>query len=151
MDAGKLVKWVVILALLAAAYKVGLPWLKQQKSGGGAKIEAADSSCPAAAERASAAWGAGLGRFVNPPYDLEAWNVFREGVDSRIKSAADECGCPGESCKKAADAMGELRSLVTDLDQAIRSGSPPSSDVVQRQASIDNAIDRARELAREGK
>ncbi|HEY2325839.1 MAG TPA: hypothetical protein VGJ82_23485 [Thermoanaerobaculia bacterium] len=47
--------------------------------------------------------------------------------------------------------MGDLRSLLSDLDSAIRNGSAPPSDVVQRQDAIDKQIDEAAELTRNGK
>ena len=147
----KLIKWAVLLALLFLAYKAVLPWLRHQDTSSAAKTNAAVSSCPAAAERASAAWGDQLGRFVNPPYDLEAWNNLRQDVDARIQNAEKECDCRSESCVKAGEAMRDLRSLLGDLDSAIRTGGPPPSDAPQRQESIDSQIERARELAREGK
>ena len=47
--------------------------------------------------------------------------------------------------------MRDLRALVSDLDTAVRNGSPPPSDAVQRQESIDRQIDEATELVRAGK
>ena len=47
--------------------------------------------------------------------------------------------------------MRDLRSLLSDLDSAIRNGSAPPSDLVQRQEAIDKQIDEAAELTRAGK
>jgi hypothetical protein len=47
--------------------------------------------------------------------------------------------------------MHELRSLISDMDTSIRNGSPPPSDAVQRQESIDRQIEAAAELVRGGK
>ena len=47
--------------------------------------------------------------------------------------------------------MSDLRGLVSDFDTAIRSGSSPGQDAVQRQEQIDRQIDDARELVRAGK
>jgi hypothetical protein len=40
--------------------------------------------------------------------------------------------------------MSDLRTLVSECDTAIRNGSPPPSDMVQRQEAIDNAIAAAK-------
>jgi hypothetical protein len=69
----------------------------------------------------------------------------------KISAAESECSCSADSCQKARAAMGDLRSLLSDLDSAIRNGSAPPSDVVQRQDAIDKQIDEAAELTRNGK
>ena len=146
----RVVKIVVVIAVLYAAWKYGLPWLQRQQSGG-SSTQTAQSGCPAAAARASEAWGSGLHSFVNPPYDLAAWSSFRDGVESKISSAESECSCGSASCDKAKAAMRDLRSLSSDLDSAIRNGSPPPSDLAQRQEAIDKQIDEAANLTRAGK
>jgi hypothetical protein len=145
-------KLIVVIAVVYLAWKYGLPWIQHQTSGGGSTTTAAaQSGCPGAAARASEAWGSGLHSFVNPPYDLAAWSSFHDGVESKISAAESECSGTSESCDKARAAMRDLRSLSSDLDTAIRSGSAPPSDVVQRQEAIDKQIDQAAELTRAGK
>src|SRR3954453_6200589 len=104
-----------------------------------------NSSCIGAADKASQAWGSGVGKFVNPPYDMDAWSVFRSDVDSKIANAEGQCACIGESCRKVQSAMHELHSLVGDLDASLRGGTPPPDGIVQRQESIDRQLDEARE------
>lgn len=151
MDIGRIVKVLVLIVVLYVAWKYGLPWLQHQQSGGGTTPAAAQSGCPAAAARASEAWGSGLHSFVNPPYDLNAWSTFHDDVENKIASAESECSCSGDSCEKARSAMHDLRSLVSELDSSIRNGSPPPSDLPQRQEAIDKQIDEAAELTRAGK
>jgi hypothetical protein len=156
MELNRIVKWVVIVALGIAVWKVGVPWAKKQNFFGDAASatggkSGAGASCPRAAANASAAWGDGLGRFVNPPYDLDAWSSFRSGVDAKIGDAESQCGCAEDSCAKAREAMGELRSLVSELDTSIRGGSAPPEDLVRRQERIDNLIDEAADSLRSGK
>ncbi|HYC58743.1 MAG TPA: hypothetical protein VEK79_04180 [Thermoanaerobaculia bacterium] len=154
MDFGRIVKWLLILGLVVFAWRVFLPWMKQQKLGGESRVsisQLGDDSCSGEAERASEQWGSGLVRFVNPPYDIDAWSTFRAGVDSRISIAESKCNCPRESCAKVRNAMSDLRSLVADLDNAIRTGSSPGGNIVQRQEHIDTLIEESRELMRAGK
>jgi hypothetical protein len=147
----KLLRLAVIVAVVFFAWKYGLPWV-QQKTGSTTSAPArADDSCVGAARAASEAWGSGIRQFVNPPYDTGAWSSFRSGIDSKIAAAESSCSGSTESCAKGQSAMRDLRSLVSDLDTAIRSGGAPPSDIVQRQESVDRQIDEAQELVRSGK
>ena len=149
MDTGKLIKWVIILALLVFGVKVLGPKIKARldaKPASESVDSRADDSCVGRATSASNRWGNGLGRFVNPPYDIEAWSSFKSDVDQQISEAEGACSCEEESCIKARGAMSDLRSLVSDMDSSVRSGEPPASDVVRRQEAIVNAIDDARAL-----
>jgi hypothetical protein len=153
MDIGRLFKWIVIVGLAVFAFKVVVPWVKQQKLGGqttSISTSVGDDSCAGQAERASEKWGSGLAQFVNPPYDLNAWSSFRSTVESQIGMAESKCTCANESCAKVRDAMRELRGLVSDMDSAIRNGSSPGG-IVQRQEHIDVMIEESRNLQRAGK
>jgi hypothetical protein len=151
MDANRLIKWVVIIALAAFAWIYALPWAKKQIQGHSAPAAAADNSCVTAAQHASETWGSGLHRFVNPPYDLGAWGRFRGDVEAQIAAANAACRESSQSCDMARDAMRDLQSLVANLDNAITSGTAPPDDAVQRQEAIDTKIEAAAALARSGK
>src|ERR1051326_7692299 len=148
----RIIKLIIVIAILYFVWKVGLPWLQRQQSGRTATTSAsAQSGCPAAAARASETWGSGLHQFVNPPYDISAWSSFHDSVESKISAAEGECSCSDQSCDKARAAMRDLRSLLSDLDTAIRNGSAPPSDLAQRREAIDKQIDEAADLTRAGK
>lgn len=151
MDTGRLIKLIAIAALVFLAWKYGMPWAKKQMHGSAATSSSGQSSCTTAAQHASEVWGSGLHRFANPPYDIAAWSSFRADVDAQISSAESECRAAQESCEKARAAMTELRGLVAGFDTAIRNGSPPPDDAVQRQEGIDTKIDAAADLVRAGK
>ena len=154
MDANRLIKWIAIIAVAIIAWKYGMPWMKQQMHGSGTTASSStstQSSCTGAAQHASETWGSGLHRFANPPYDLAAWSGFRGDVETQIASAEAECRCSQQSCETARTAMSELRGLVSEFDTAIRNGSPPPDNAVQRQEAIDTKIDAAAELVRAGK
>jgi hypothetical protein len=154
MDIGRLLKWIVIIGIVFFAWKVVVPWVKGQKLGGNSPSistgAAGDDTCAGQAERASEVWGSGLAQFANPPYDLGAWSSFRERVEAQISKAESKCSCAAESCEKVRGAMGDLRGLVSDLDNTIRNGSSPEG-FVQRQEQIDNRINEARDLQSAGK
>ena len=141
----RIVKWLFVIGVIVFAWKVGLPWLKQQGSPAkSASSGSAGSPCERAAESASEAWGSGLGRFVNPPYDADAWSSFKSGVDSKIADADRQCGCIEPSCAQVRGALSDLRGLVSEFDSAIRNGTPAPEDAVQRQAAIDERIATAK-------
>lgn len=104
----------------------------------------ASQSCVSAASAAADTWGSGVGRFANPPYDTSAWDEFRSRVEDQARRAEEKCLCGDAACVKAKGAMNDLRSLVAEMDTSLRSGSPPPSDLVQRQEAIDNAINSAK-------
>jgi hypothetical protein len=109
-------------------------------------------TCPESAAAASQIWGSGLGAFANPPYDIGQWGAFRSRVDTALATADGAClACSSESCLKAREAVSNLRAVVSSVDSTIRSGSAPPSDIVQQQEKIDNDIEAARQLVREGK
>ena len=151
MDTGRLIKLIVIVALVFLAWKYAMPWAKKQMHGSATASSSAQSSCTTAAQHASESWGSGLHRFANPPYDIAAWSSFRSDVDTQIGAAESACSGAQESCEKARSAMSELRGLVSEFDTAIRNGSPPPDAAVQRQEGIDAKIDAAADLVRAGK
>ncbi len=157
MDLNRIIKWVVVIAIVFAVWKVGLPWAKQQNFFGskasttGKSGSGGDSSCVRSAENASEALGSGIGRFVNPPYDMNAWSSFKSDVDSKISAAEAQCSCAEESCQKVREAMRDLRGIASELDSSIRTGGSPPDSLVQRQERIDNLINEAGELVRAGK
>jgi hypothetical protein len=150
MDLGKLLKWVVILVVLLIGWKALAPRVKAFKTAKTAATSTTgakgDDSCVGRATSASNAWSNGLSRFINPPYDVEAWSSFASDVKQHISEAEAACSCESESCIKARGAMSDLRALVSEMDASVRSNSPPASDLVRRQEAIDNAIDEARGL-----
>jgi hypothetical protein len=151
MDVSRLVKWIVIIAIIFVAWKYALPWAKHQMQGHAISGVSTDSSCVTAAQRASEAWGGGLHSFVNPPYDLGAWAGFRDDVEKKIATAEFQCRASSQSGDAARSAMTDLKNLITELDAAITNGSPVPDDAVQRQEAIDTRIEAAAELARSGK
>lgn len=150
-----LVKLVILAVVVYAGYKFGLPWAKEKNllpgSGSSSQRTARDAGCLELAESASGVWAAGFSRFMNPPVDAAAWGEFRSEVDGAISRAKSGCGCAEESCGKAKEAMSALRSLVSEMDAAVRSGGPPPSDVVRAQEAVDNLLDEARTLTNQGK
>lgn len=108
----------------------------------------ASQSCVSAASAASETWGSGVGHFANPPYDTGSWDDFRNRVETQARRAEENCLCGDAACTKAKAAMSDLRSLVAEMDTSLRSGSPPPSDLVQRQEAIDNAVNSARDAAK---
>ena len=147
----RIIKLLVVVAVVFVIWKYVVPMVKNPGRGGDTEtVSSGAGSCVQSAGRASEEWGSGLRQFMNPPFDEMAWSVFRGKVESRIGSAERDCSCAAASCEKAREAMRDLRSLVSDFESTMRSGSS-ASDFVQRQEGIDNRINEAAALARDGK
>ena len=144
----RIIQLVVAVVVLFLIWKKGVPWFNEHIKTGSEPVKVAgpgdSGTCAQYAERASNTWGSGLGRFVNPPYDMAAWGELRSRVSEAIGLAEAQCLCAEEGCRKVREAMGDLRSLVGDMDNSIRNGTPPPGDVVQRQERIDNMIEAAK-------
>jgi hypothetical protein len=148
----RLIQIVVLVVIAFLIWKKGVPWWQEHHrtatSSSSSSSDSANGSCVELAEHASEVWGSGIGRFANPPYDLNAWGEFRSRVDAAIAKSEALCNCADESCTKSRQAMSDLRTLANDLDGSIRGGSEPPGDVVQRQEQIDNTINAARDSLR---
>ena len=147
-----LITWVIVIAIIVLVWTKGIPWWKEHHpSSTSASTSSVGADCASAAAAAGDTWGSGVGRFANPPYDTGAWEDFRSRVETQARRAEEKCLCAETSCTTAKNAMSDLRSLVAEMDSALRGGLPPPSDLVQRQEAIDNAINSARDLAQQGK
>jgi hypothetical protein len=164
---GGLVGILKVLALLVLAYFAvteGWPWLRDQFGLGGSRSVASEEGdagggegeegggrCVALATRASEALGAEIRNFRQPPYDLDAWGAAVAGLEDRAAAAETACGCPAESCETATAALVELRELVAAVDGVIRGEATSFRNPARSQDRIDDLLDRARDLAREGR
>ncbi|MFA6955100.1 MAG: hypothetical protein WC538_04425 [Thermoanaerobaculia bacterium] len=149
------VKLIILAVVVYAGYKYGLPWAKEKNflPSGGSNVSQSskDEGCLGLALNAGDVWSGGIASFMNPPVDAAAWSGFRSNVEGAISSARKGCSCPEESCRKAKEAMSELSSLVRDMDAAVRSGGPPTVDVVRAQDKIDGLLNEAQSLTNQGK
>jgi hypothetical protein len=146
----KLIKLAIVVAIVVFIWKKGMPWWEAQHSGSASSASAGDS-CTPYADSAANSWSSGIRKFVSPPYDMAAWDSFRGDVQTRISEAESHCSCNAESCAKAKEAMSGLRGMVSDVDGMIRNNTAPPSNIVARQEDVDNLVDQAKELARQGK
>lgn len=150
MDGKTLIKLLVVAAVLLFLWKKGLPWLNQQQT---AKVSNAATTskgmnCVFEARSASEFWGGNLRAFSSPPYDMTAWTEFKSHMDDRLSRSDEKCSCSDAACTNAKEALTEMRRMVSDVDNMIRAGSPPPSDIVQRLERVDQALDRARDAAK---
>ena len=139
---------VQLLIVIVLAFVIFKWWKSHQSAPTAAAGDTPAQQCAAAAGAAGDAWGSGVGRFANPPYDTAAWDDFRSRVEREARQAQEKCLCADSACTTAKNAMSDLRGLVNEMDSALRSGSPPPSDLVQRQEAIDTAINAARDAAK---
>lgn len=157
-----LVKVLVILVVAYFAVTEGWPWLRDELGlvPKGSAEDAGDSvdaggagggRCVALATQASESLGAEIRRFRQPPYDLDAWSAALAGVEDRTAAAETACSCAEESCQTATAALSELRELVNAVDGVIRGEATSFRNPARAQERIDDLLNRARDLARQGR
>ncbi|HUJ13371.1 MAG TPA: hypothetical protein VL284_06210 [Thermoanaerobaculia bacterium] len=140
-----LIIWIIIIAIAWFLWK---NYSQHHTNVAATAGVSAAQQCTSAASMADDTWGSGVGHFANPPYDTSAWDEFRSRVETQARQAEEKCLCADSACTTAKNAMGDLRNLVAEMDQSLRSGSPPPSDLVQRQEAIDTAVNSARDAAK---
>ena len=101
MQSRTLIKLIIVAAIVVVIWKKGLPWWNAHQLPTATATSSSDNTCVSLAESASETWGSSIGRFVNPPSDLAAWDDFRSRVEQRVRSADGKCNCPAESCTTA--------------------------------------------------
>lgn len=156
---GGIVKLLVVAVLLWFAVTEGWPWLKRELDRMGHRSPAAEveegagegTECVIAAGRASEALGETLRRFRTPPYDLGAWENATTALEDRIWTAESACGCALDSCGRASEALAELRDLVHSVDGVVRGDATAFRNPARQQERIDELLDQARDLARQGR
>jgi hypothetical protein len=134
---------VVKFLIAAAIAYLGWKWWSQQQAKAPASPAATTSpavNCQSAARSAADYWSSNVRAFSNPPYDIASWENFKSEVDGRIAKAGERCSCSDDGCTRGNEAMNELRTVISDMDAAVRSGGPPPSDLVQRAERIDQAL-----------
>src|SRR5579863_5020793 len=151
MEGKKLLKLAIAVVVAVVIWKKGIPWWKAHHTDNASLMSNTTpvNACVDAAAEADDTWGSGVGRFANPPYDMTAWEQFRSQVDSEATHAQEKCLCADDACNTAKQAMSDLRGLVQEMDQSLRGGLPPPDDLVQRQEAIDNAVNKARDMAKQ--
>jgi hypothetical protein len=105
-------------------------------------------ACVFEARQANDYWGSNIHTFANPPYDAQAWDTFKSNVEQRLSSAESKCRCSDPACTRAIEGMNELRTMVSEIDAAVRSDAGAPTDLVQRQERVDQALDAARDAAK---
>ena len=98
-------------------------------------------NCVFEARQANDYFGSRIGGFTN---NTSGWDSFKSEIDTRVSSAESKCTCGDNACRRANEAMSELRAMVNDMDSAVRSNSGVPTDLVQRQERVDQALDAAK-------
>ncbi|MEM7482509.1 MAG: hypothetical protein AAF481_15140 [Acidobacteriota bacterium] len=153
-----LIKLLILAALLYFGITEVWPWAQAKILNTGSSIagtatggdNSAGSACVAEARSASQALADGARAFRSPPYDLAAWSSTVSSVSSRLSRAESACRCDLESCRAGAEAVTELRALLTTFDGMVRGDGSFSNPASQRERA-DDLLNEAQMLARQGR
>jgi len=123
---------VLVLTLVVTE---GLPWLKERLGSdpgspprAGARAEPAADEDPAecvnAAQRSADRIGDRMRTLGPNATDSEELAGVLAAIEDDIFAAESVCGCPEESCRRAGEALAQLRALVHDLGAGNPWGNP---------------------------
>lgn len=149
MSLVRLIAIVIVLGLVAVIASKVLPVFID--SLGLAPQRAAQASsdpedrCVALAMDANSELGAAIRRFSTPSrFDEQEWDDTAFDIISMADRAQMECGCSGEACEKATEAMIELQQLVDSLDSMFRGEDTAWDNPGRRQEKINTLLREAR-------
>jgi hypothetical protein len=147
----KLVRIAVVALVLYVVVNEAGPWIKEQLSSGssGGDAKPGPVRCVYLADEANEQFGDRVGRVSGPGADPAVWEGFLGEVRGHIGAAQQQCHCDQESCRKALEAMTTLEDLLHELDNRFRGGVMERS-AVRRQQAVNELLNEARVLAREG-
>jgi hypothetical protein len=140
VDVGKLLKWALVLGLVFLAWTLGRPWVEEHLSrrGRGAAVETAGSGDdPEAGTYAEVAAGFAAG---DPG---AAWMRDSALVEDAVGRGEGACGCPGDACRLAGEALSELDSLVRRTDALVRDGGDRMVEPARDIARVHDLLDEA--------
>lgn len=155
----RFIQLAVVAVILYFGITQGLPWVQRQlgmESGSGfatedsASLKGDGGACVATARDASLAFGDEMRQFSRPPVDVSVWNESSRRLANLIDAAENACFCAAASCHKAASALSELRAVVDRFDEGFRGQRSVPLNTALDQRRINDLLDEAQALAREG-
>ncbi len=134
---GRLFALAVVVVLGYFLYSEGLPWIEQRfeqadlgelRPGEEEKRTAATGDCLAAASNAYDLFVAELAHQDATGGQTDSWGIAFIEVGRQLGAAETACGaCLSPACAQAQSAASALRSLVVEVDRAVRQGSGGST------------------------
>lgn len=147
----KILRFAVVILLLYVAWDQAMPWIRQELGTAMPDVTAeGPARCVYLGGRANDTFGERVGRVSGPGGDAGAWEQFVGDVNAQIEAAQSGCRCRQASCQNVVRAMNDLEDLLDQLDMRFRGGTPRVNPV-QRQIGINELLNEARILVREGK
>lgn len=146
----RLLRFAVVLLVIYVVWDQARPWFQSQLgSPDPGAVAEGPARCTALGDRANDTFGERVGRVSGIGDDVAAWEQFMGDVKAQIADAQRGCRCAKTSCEKVQQAMTELEDLVDQLDMRFR-GEPTRGNPVQRQIGVNELLNEARALARQG-
>jgi len=153
----RILRFVAIAFILFIGLTEVIPWIRnrvegisQQKIVGRPDplLDGEASTCVHLAVQASLRVGDEIHGAKPPPGDSSGWTAVSDEISNQINEAEDACTCSEAGCSSARQAMGELSSLVSDINLMIGGQAAGAVSLANRQERIDVLLNRARVEAR---
>jgi hypothetical protein len=153
MTLNKIINVVLLVAVVYFGWTYVIPWFKSLGSGPGSRIYAEvgtgeEAKCVTAARDAAESFSEELKSFAKPPIDTDKWDRTWLRIENRISKADDVCGCGRPGCLTAQGALGNLRDLGSDFDNAARGGGAPPVNAASTMNRVYDALDMAAQQSR---
>lgn len=147
----RIVKVVVVIAIVYFGYTQVVPWVKSVGGGSGATdsgfSDGGASRCIDLAGRASSTLGSELRQYTKPPFDLVDWSATVNKVEMKIYEANSNCRCSAPGCNEARQALSEIKSLLVTFDGMVRGDTSGFTNPAAQLQEADRLLDEARYAA----
>lgn len=145
----KIVKLIVVLVVVFAAYSIGWPWLQgilnrsHVHFGGSASPEV---NCLDVTESAVDYFAERVRQFISPPMGADAWVETVSKTRKAVKAARRSCGCEHKACREGRRALSELDAMVSDFDSTVQVRQGLPADGPRLIENLYTILKRARNL-----
>ena len=150
----RIVKVIVVIAIVYFGYTQVVPWIKSVGGGPGgagsadsAFPDGGASRCIDLASGASSTLGREMRRYAKPPFDLAEWGATVNKVEMKIYAADSDCRCSAPGCSEARQALSEIKSLLATFDGIVRGDTSGFSNPANKLQEADRLLEEARYAA----
>ena len=146
----RMLRFAIAVLILYVIWDQAMPWVQQQMGTDlpDASVEG-PGRCVRLGDRANDSFGERVGRVSGLGGDAGAWEQFVGDISGLIGDARSGCRCQELSCEKVQRAMVDLEDMIDQLDVRFRGGQVRGNPA-QRQIGINELLNEARNLARQG-
>jgi hypothetical protein len=150
----RIVKVIVVIAIVYFGYTQVVPWIKSVGGGPGGTgntdtgfDDGGARRCIDLAARASSTMGSEMRQYTKPPFDLVDWSATVNKMEMKIYAADSDCRCSAPGCSEARQALSEIKSLLATFDGMVRGDTTGFTNPANQLQEADRLLEEARYAA----